>query len=311
MPPGTLKKGRTLVSGARASVTVSPQEKAAQVRQSKSFTEKVIKGTLTREDWIELSRKIWEIKSMDTKPIVKEFGQKALTIMPDGFQLTRKLGEGDFGVTYQACLTSYDCVAVKFLKRHLPKKDYTHEADLQRVFAEKGLAPRIYRGPVFYSSNGKEFVGLVMERIDGTLDSLLEQAFEPDARADLVAAVLSLLGLMEHFNLTHGDLHTGNIGYRYATTHKNVLTLQLILIDFGYSVQGVSNRKLDALQLLRTLREPKSTFDKDNVKALIPPLVAILKDEGVTKTSTYQDLEDQYFDERRRFRREQGLSLDD
>ena len=86
---------------------------------------------------------------------------------------------------------------------------------MQNYFNAVGIAPAIVGQPAFYKHRGKIFAVIIMEQIDGVLDTLLEQNLKPIALQDILFGLLRLINTMNREGLMHRDMHPGNISFTY------------------------------------------------------------------------------------------------
>lgn len=202
-----------------------------------------------------------EISSFELARIRKRFGEGFLDNIPTGYKISRQLGKGKYGVTFLICKNAFDSLAVK-VQEVKPKKEEAvfREVQLQRKFAEHGLAPEVHSDkPVFYMHQKKKYAVVIMDRIQGVLTDFLKFNINSSAIEELIDNFFIIIGTMREYGMAHGDLHDQNIGFDYRVNSRGKLCLVLTLIDFGFACLETSDTYLDTIQLLRTLHP---VFDK-------------------------------------------------
>jgi len=179
----------------------------------------------------------------------------------NGWRVTSVLGCGAFGCALG--LTASDGSGQTAAMKLAVDRDLTFmdEVLAQRAFAAAGLAPKILGQSCTLRSRATNtnvaIGGVVMERISGTLNSYLtkrneeiENSSEDAIKAlanDIASQIFYILDSLRHYNLTHGDMHFGNIGFTYDPSNT-VSGIKLTLIDFGYSAVGLYFPYVDYLQ---------------------------------------------------------------
>lgn len=165
-----------------------------------------------------------------------------------GWRLVRYLGGGVSGKVFQMQSPDGRLVAVKFMIEATPG-EAADEVRAQGVFHGFGLAPRVLEHKTITTQAGVKMHLIVMERIDFTLEEMLCVAKHNVATIRKIAGeVVNLMARMRTARVTHGDMHTQNIGY-VVRDGKYVP----ILIDFGQSSTRSNYPLVDAEQLLRIL----------------------------------------------------------
>lgn len=173
------------------------------------------------------------------------------------WQVVKKLGEGSVGMVYVVVNSKGENYALKIQvvtpgqPRFMSVED---EVKLQNFFANLNLAPRVVGLTTVQLQDPlkTQIKIIVMETIDFTLDDLVcnPNAFPASWVNAVAEEVKQLLLVLHKYGITHGDMHSGNIGFVYDPDTKQ---LKLRLIDFGQSSNKGNNARVDALQLMHGL----------------------------------------------------------
>ena len=218
------------------------------------------------------------LQSNELSKVVNKFGKGWQKLLPPGYKLSRKLGEGNVGVTYSICRSHTDCLALKLQIVDIPK-ELSLEVKMQKMFHKLGMAPDIVK-VVTYKHSRKLVGAILMERIDGTIGQLLETPLTQDALDDIVAWIVLTLNTMIKQKLIFGDLHWDNMAYIYNTDWQGKLTLQFQLIDFGWAVRHRAKPELELAQAIRTLSPDfYPTMNGANRNYLTKKLIGIYNDK--------------------------------
>jgi len=202
------------------------------------------------------------LKGQDLREIEDHFSMKFITYLGNR-QIVRKLGSGRYGTTFLVCENRRMCAAIK-VQVIKDRRNLEHELEMQEVFHKAGLAPAIrgkpyyYRGRVYDSEEDKysvEDVAIIeMDVVHGTLEHFIEKnELDIATLDDVMIGLFRLLASLRTHNLTHGDMHSGNIAYNVEVSPEGQLVMNLSLIDFGKSTQNGHDTLLEATQLYRTL----------------------------------------------------------
>lgn len=147
------------------------------------------------------------------------------------------------------------------------------EAHMHKLFSKHDLAPVLLRDRHFISRNNTAFGILIMEKYNqNTVEQwLADVTLEKDVLHYVYTEIIRILDAMCLHNLTHGDLHWGNIGLVFDENDTRPIRFKLKLLDFGQSSVGKCDKKVELIQLLRTLNpvyHGKHPFKQSNAKYL-------------------------------------------
>jgi hypothetical protein len=209
----------------------------------------------------EYKQKLQEILKVVLEEQGKSFCDKIMSYLPSaafqGWKIVKMLGGGAFGKVFLAVNRAGEKRAIKFQLED-PRAFLTarEEVGLHRWFAKRGLAPAVYAYEVFAGPvRNMNIHVIMMEPVDFILEDILCHPQAPTFFTNWLEPVgdqlVYLFEQMRKVNATHGDFHTGNIGFKFNPETNKV---KLLLIDFGQSSTQVNNPYVDAEQLLRTMR---------------------------------------------------------
>lgn len=204
-----------------------------------------------------------EISEMNAPPVMTpskvraKYGQGLIDVLPEDYSVSRQLGKGKYGVALML-VNGPDYVVAKTVRAHTAaeRRALNREMYMMRKFNDAGIAPEtLVNQPTYYTGkDGKRRALLIMSAVHTTLGEILKG--KRLATKDLYVIFSKILGLfstMYDHKLVHGDVHIENIGVVWTTTSEGVLTIDLKLIDFGFSTDRHRDTYVDVLQLLRTL----------------------------------------------------------
>ncbi len=215
-----------------------------------------VKGDVPREQL----KTVKDIPAYDPEYLCKTIEAELPTMCHlDRYKVIKVLGQGQYGLVLlmESKTDPQDRIAVKLGQipegQEAQARDMlTEEVNLQKEFHSIDLAPAV----ICFDSNDTIGV-IVMEPVNGVLKELM---CEMDNVQGLVDSVVSIMEVMKHYKITHGDMHSGNIAYR----HHPDGSIQLLLIDFGFASTRKYNPAVDAEQLLSELVEiEQSPFASD------------------------------------------------
>ena len=183
-----------------------------------------------------------------------------------GWRITRFLGNGVAGYVF-GCRSIKGAMAGALKIQHATcNKTMKNEIDAHRAFTKLGLSPkilfhctaRVRRNTVFFTNMG---------RIDSTVDYWLEKKRSKKVLDLFVKRLFEILEIMSRNGFTHGDFHTGNIGFVY---NRKGVPGKIQVIDHSYTNMKGSLVEIDIVQFMRTLhRRYNRRANKDSTNYLL------------------------------------------
>ena len=123
------------------------------------------------------------------------------------------------------------------------------EVRAHNKFSEIGLSPPILSRSTLIKNRRKLFF-LNMDRIDGTLYNWLSQRRSKKALNLLVEKLFAIIAVMRRKGITHGDLHSENIGFIFTRASAPG---RIQIIDHRYASTKGALTELEIVQFMRTL----------------------------------------------------------
>ncbi len=168
-----------------------------------------------------------------------------------GWRLTKFLGEGIAGYVFGS--RHRNTHETGALKIQVAEKGHTmmDEVNTHKKFAAVGLSPKIHS----YCSTkkfGKEIFVLNMARIDTVLDHWLRTSRPNSVIDTLVERIFEMIDVMDKNNLTHGDLHSDNIGFVFK---RKGSPGKIQILDHGFATTKFSFPEIEIVQFIRTLHK--------------------------------------------------------
>jgi tRNA A-37 threonylcarbamoyl transferase component Bud32 len=293
----------------RSMENATPESTAKRSRKRSVFAIKSKKGGSSKKRKNKLTFSKMD-KIIDKHDEFVKIGDKELKEIDDkyGYQfrqslgkdrfLSRKLGSGAFGTTYLVCSERFSCFAAK-IQSYDDKELVHHEIEMQRRFHEAGCAPNVVGQPTFYSHRGKDFAVIRMETINTVLGAYLStNELTVNALDEVVVGLFKLIAKMRSAKLTHGDMHSGNIGVSYAVSPEGVLVPNFQLIDFGWSITGSSNTLLELMQFYRTIQWYDTKLKPDNKAFILDVVLRFIDGVYGLKKIGIKDIDDRHEFER-------------
>jgi hypothetical protein len=210
---------------------------------------------------------------------------KRLMNVPD-VKFIKLLGVGEYGLAFSICNPSIssEVFVVKYQKYKQENKNadelFVREFEMQKKFFEAGIAPE----PKFVELSPNI---LVMAKLDGTLNDLLENPCSEETLNGILEGIINLISRMCAYNLSHRDLHWGNIGYVFKFDEEQFDTLDINLhplqrrtdfqlIDFDSSKDEGCDPEAELAQLIRTTFKPSDYgLNEKNMIYLRKQLIAL------------------------------------
>lgn len=207
----------------------------------------------------------------DDLPTLKNPNQlcKSLTKMMKakcmrGWTVTKYLSSGASGHVFSGRDWRGNNVAIKV--QIGDARRIKREVKMHRKFLKLGLAPKIFRhcsfkpenpptesqhqiinnalGTAFGYPNNREVHVTIMEEVSGVLKNWLRVPRTNEQLKKIAFDIVALTKAMKAKKVTHGDFHTGNIGYVYTDSAKR--KMKLTLIDFDRSSPYEANPRLES-----------------------------------------------------------------
>jgi hypothetical protein len=207
---------------------------------------------LTQRHYNKITKLLRRRKSTNNKNLCTAIEDMIPKECLGNMKVVKYLGGGHYGKVLSLCKDNNNgqCKAIKIILAN-PDTDYVSpdkEISNQKYASTQRLAPKIHR---MCRQDTARFI--LMDKVDGVFEMLLRNK-KHDWELDVVFDEIKLLlKRLCKTNITHGDLHWGNVGYMIKTdddTKKSYA--DIILIDFGHSYIGKCNTRLDLIQLIRT-----------------------------------------------------------
>ncbi len=139
-------------------------------------------------------------------------------------KIVRIVGEGQHGTVFEIC--NPDLSSQRFIVKvlfHPDSENFEKEFRFQKIFYEFGLAVE----PIGYFKNI-----MIMGKIDGILENLLATDQSIETLDNIIVGLIDLLTRMCEHDLSHNDLHFGNIGYQINIETREV---HFVLLDFSHA----------------------------------------------------------------------------
>lgn len=217
------------------------------------------------------------LKSPSSSPIEKEiidkFGNNIYKELDKDYKITKIVGSGAFGTVYLECKkrSIQDCDRVVKLEDFKRKKrsSIEKEIEMQRKFSDIGLSPKVFKSKIVNNTSMIE-----MERLECSVEKdFLTKKWPEKIIKDFVKFVESTLNKMCEYNLSHGDLHFGNMGYNMVKGK-----IKLYLLDFGFSMKDKCIPEIELAKLIGTYT-PKyyKNLNKETYDLLFKELITLDK----------------------------------
>lgn len=190
-----------------------------------------------------------------------------LPIVPDGWRVSKFLGNGSFGVALGTQGPNGQSGAVKLIKEG-NLEIVEREVRMGNKFHKIGLSPNSKKISSFEIEDGfydnSWYHAIHMDRLDGILSGVLN---DPSLRTDVMDRIVQksfdVIERLKKARLCHGDFHFGNIGFLYPRMNGDVGKIQII--DHGLSTELRACPELEVVQLLRgTMNFPEPVRDYMN-----------------------------------------------
>ena len=165
--------------------------------------------------------------------------------------------------------------------KRTPSEITLADDEVNRLMLMNGLpVPKPYG---VYKLNDIETVSLTefdeFSFMFGTIDILINTVHGNTLLKDICDASIYIISQLCKTGFIHGDLHTGNIGFRYARGGESkiykfnidgvIRDVTPIIIDFEWSMPGRCRPRLELYQLIRGILLQKRTFSPSLIKCII------------------------------------------
>lgn len=192
--------------------------------------------------------------------------------IPSGWKIDKFLGKGTYGNVFSTSGPNNSMGALKITVDHFDivhnnddimesteEKEAKLEQQNSNKFHEYGLSPKtnwmcshsLYDDDM----NAKTLYVTHMSRIDGVLEDYLETPRDELELTNIVHGIFGILIRMNSLGFTHGDFHTGNVGYVFLDGISPTPHFQII--DHGFVSTNVSSPVVDVGQFLRSIVDPE------------------------------------------------------
>lgn len=241
------------------------------------------------------------------KDFRKKYGKTAEQLLPSGYKVSKQVGKGAFGTIWKICKEELSrceyVVKIEERKDKKSKKEAKKEFDVHRKFYRKRLTVK----PTdikFFKKGGKSYSMITMEKVDGVLDDWLKEKRRKSELDAVLKVLLKVEQKIARAKFTHGDMHSGNIGYILEIRNNRFQPI-FFPIDFGWSTTKKNFKQIDLLQLYRGFSSFPSKTNKEynaNIAYLAKKLKPIILNMGFSSRSlgaknihkTYDKVHDKY-----------------
>lgn len=166
-----------------------------------------------------------------------------------------------------------------------------YEAYVQNKLKKARIVDDILIEKHLKSGNNKVSILIMTGSFDTIVTDLRERRLKRNELEQIFSWVIRIFNVLSEYNITHGDLHWGNIYTDHDDT-QYPLQYKPMLIDFGKASHGSSNIPLETMQLLRSLRSKKFNMHPYNIEFLEKKLVKFYEENfgEIPKNHTYDEI---------------------
>ena len=154
------------------------------------------------------------------------------------YTFIKLVGKGTYGSAFLVINNKNERAIVKIQK--IQRVDFLREVVMHKRLDRLGLAPKFYGADIWYNCGIIE-----MEEMDGILYNFLLEKRDDKTLDNILSQLKSLLIKKNKEGIIHGDLHTGNIAYKYQKDGE----LKVYMIDFGFSCCMFTKQKYDIMEI--------------------------------------------------------------
>jgi len=202
----------------------------------------------------------------------------------DGYVPINIIGSGMFGTVFLICKGRYNCRACKIVEIKTTKNafNYQKEVIMQKKFMAIGMAPKIY-DTFSFTIGTKTYAGIIMEKIDGTIEDLLKNPLPVEFLDRLIVWIGDIIETLCANDIIHGDMHPGNLGFKLLPNASDGISVQILFIDFGWSCCEKSVACYPEFELLQFIRvlylyKVKNSSNPFNLNYLLPKFIKLYND---------------------------------
>jgi predicted Ser/Thr protein kinase len=194
----------------------------------------------------------------------------------EGWTMLKYLGGGSYGKVFLMNTPEGKSVAVKLQRVDGNQVAIEEEVDAQALFNRFGLAPKVISHAQARIARQNVVDVIVMTPVEYTLREVLCMAGNDKRKVrSVVRQIMDIMKKMEDHNLTHGDMHAGNFGFRTVGGKLNP-----VLIDFGFASGKIHFPEIDAQQMVRILANPDFGTPYPHLHILVDAFEEYLEDVG-------------------------------
>ncbi len=241
------------------------------------------------QDFIELNRDelMEDIFPMNrtAKFAVKMIG-KARCLQ--GYEYVSFLGSGVGGV---ACAVRKDGIE-KVVKVMTYSEASLKEVTNLREFQRRGIGVKyIDHCSIKLGSMKKQYILILMEKLDGTLFDLIKNNTSLDQRIlqSIGDQLIDLIRKMRKYKISHGDMHVANIGYIWEDEQHSSIKLKLLDMGLSDIEQSLTDRDI--------MRLTSSFFERQSILSTYLQQTVWIQLKKALSQKTRQSITDESYDE--------------
>lgn len=162
------------------------------------------------------------------------------------------LNSGKYGIVFNSNNSKYVVKISKFNKNTLG------EVLISQIASDLKIGPEIPEPVQMVVYNKKHYMIMIMEKMNGTLESLLRNSnISSEDKLDSLRSVEMLLKILHLNNICHQDLHLKNIMYKKINNQYIIK-----LIDFGKSMENCKNTQKNLINIGSIILREKTRISK-------------------------------------------------
>lgn len=167
-----------------------------------------------------------------------------------GWRITKFLGRGAFGYVFGSREVKGKRKGALKIQVQGRTSAIKKEINAHKQFSKFSLSPTIHDHCVTAKRRRSVFF-VNMGRIDTTLERWLESRRSKATINQFVDKFFGILQVMRKKGITHGDMHSGNIGFIFKRQQKPG---RIQLLDHGFSSTKGALTDLEIVQFIRSMR---------------------------------------------------------